>query len=61
MTSLHRHGAKEAHKQLHFRMQKSGLTTIKVSVTRKSGRLKIQFTGSDEELKKAQQILADWT
>ena len=61
MTSLHRHGAKEAHKQLHFRMKKSGLTTIKVSVTRKSGRLKVQFTGSDEEVKKAEKILADWS
>jgi len=61
MTSLHRHGAKEAHKQLHLRMQRNGLTTIKVSVTRKSGRLNVQFSGSDEEVKKAQQILSDWT
>jgi hypothetical protein len=60
MTSLHRHGAKEAYKQIHFRMQKSGLTTIKVSVTRKFGRLKVDFAGSDAEVKKAQQILADW-
>ncbi len=61
MTSLHRHGAKEAHKQIHFRMKKSGLATIKVSVTRKSGRLKARFTGSDEEVKKAEKILADWS
>jgi len=61
MTSLHRHGAKEAHKQLHLRMKKSGLTTVKVSVTRKSGRLNVQFSGSDEEVRKARQILADWT
>ena len=61
MTSLHRHGAKEAHKQIHLRMKRSGLNTIKVSVTRKSGRLNVQFTGSDEEVKKARQILADWT
>jgi hypothetical protein len=61
MTSLHRHGAKEAHKQLHHRMMKSGLKTVKVSVTRKSGRLNVQFSGSDEEVKKARQILADWT
>src|SRR6476469_7447496 len=32
MTSLHRHGAKEAYKQIHLRMKKSGLTTIKVAV-----------------------------
>jgi hypothetical protein len=61
MTSLHRHGAKEAHKQLQLRMKRSGLTTIKVSVTRKFGRLNVQFTGSDEEVKKARQILADWS
>jgi hypothetical protein len=61
MTSLHRHGAKEAHKQLQLRMKKSGLSTITVSVTRKSGRLKVQFSGSAEEVKKAQQILAGWT
>jgi hypothetical protein len=61
MTSLHRHGAQEAHKQLHLRMKRSGLTTVKVSVTRKSGRLNVQFSGSDEEVNKARQILADWT
>jgi len=61
MTSLHRHGDQEAHKQLHARIKKSGLTTVKVSVARKSGRLNVQFSGSDEEVKKARQILADWT
>jgi hypothetical protein len=61
MTSLHRHGAQEAHKQLHARIKKSGLTTVKVSVARKFGRLNVQFSGSDEEVKKARQILADWT
>ena len=61
MTSLHRHGAREAHKQLHLRMKKRGLTTVKVSVTRKSGRLNVQFLGSNEEVKIARQILADWT
>jgi hypothetical protein len=60
MTTLHRHGAKEAHKQLSLRIKRSGLTTIKVSVTRKSGRLKVHFTGSDEETKKAEKIFADW-
>jgi hypothetical protein len=60
MTSLHHHGPKEARKQIHFRMMKSGLTTIKVSVTRKFGRLNVQFSGSDEEVNKAQKILAAW-
>jgi hypothetical protein len=60
MTSLHRHGATEAHKQLQLRMKKSGLTTVKVSVTRKSGRLNVQFSGSAAEVAKARHILADW-
>jgi hypothetical protein len=41
-------------------MKKSGLTTIKVAVTRKSGRLKVDLAGSADEVKKARQILADW-
>jgi hypothetical protein len=61
MTSLHRHGAKEAQKQLHLRIKRCGLTTIKVSVSRKSRRLKVHFTGSDAEVKKAQKIFADWS
>jgi hypothetical protein len=42
-------------------MKRSGLTTIKVSVTRKSGRLKVHFTGSDDEIKKAEKIVAGWS
>lgn len=61
MTSLHHHGAQEAHKQLHLRMKKNGLTTVKISVTRKSGRLNVQFSGSDAEVAKARQVLANWT
>jgi hypothetical protein len=61
VTSLHRHGAIEAHKQLQLRMKMRGLSTVKVSVTRKSGRLNIQFTGSADEVAKARHILADWT
>ena len=60
MTSLHRHGAIEAHKQLQLRVKKSGLKTVKVSVTRKSGRLDVQFSGSDDEVARARHILADW-
>jgi hypothetical protein len=41
-------------------MKKRGLTTIKVSVTRKFGKLKVEFAGSDDEVKQARQILADW-
>lgn len=60
MNSLQRHGPKEAYKQLHFRMQHSGLSTVRVQVTRRAGKLKFGFTGSDEEVKKAEKILADW-
>lgn len=61
MSSLHRHGAKEAHKQLHLRIKRSGLASIKVEVTRKFGKLTVNFTGSDGEVKQAEKILADWT
>jgi len=60
MNSLQRHGPHEAHKQLHLRLQRSGLSSVKVLVTRRAGKIKINFTGLDEEVKKAQQILADW-
>jgi len=61
MNSLQHHGIKEAHKQLHFRMKKSGLASIKVEVTRRAGKLRFNFTGSDEEVKQAEKILADWS
>jgi hypothetical protein len=41
-------------------MKKNGLSSIKVHVTRRAGKLQFNFTGSDEEVKKAQKILADW-
>jgi len=41
-------------------MQRSGLSTIKVIVTRRAGKMKFGFAGSDEEVKKAERILADW-
>jgi hypothetical protein len=60
MRSLQRHGIREVNKQLHLRMQRSGLSSIKVHVTRRAGKLKFHFTGSEEEVKKAEKILADW-
>jgi hypothetical protein len=60
MNSLQQHGIKEAHKQLDFRMKRSGLKSIKVEVTRKAGKLRFNFTGSDGEVKQAEKILADW-
>ena len=60
MHSLQQHGLQETHKQLHLRMKRNGLGTIKVHVTRRAGKLKFNFTGSDAEVKKAEKILADW-
>jgi hypothetical protein len=58
--SLQKHGPREAHKQLHTRMKRDGLETIEVQVTRQAGKLKFGFTGSKEQIVKAQKILADW-
>ena len=41
-------------------MQRSGLSSVKVIVTRRAGKMKFSFTGSEEEVKKAEKILADW-
>lgn len=41
-------------------MQRSGLSSIKVEVTRRAGKLRFHFTGLDEEVTKAEKILADW-
>ncbi|MCX6893520.1 MAG: hypothetical protein WCL11_13855 [Verrucomicrobiota bacterium] len=60
MNSLQHHGIEEVHKQLHTRMQRNGLLSIKVLVTRRAGKMKFNFTGLDEEVKKAEKILADW-
>ena len=61
MNSLQKHGPHEAYKQLHLRMQRSGLASIKVLVTRRAGKLRFQFTGSEAEVIRAEQILADWS
>ena len=59
-NSLQQHGFREITKQLRFRMITSGLDTIKVLITRQSGKFKINFTGSPEEVVKAEAILAAW-
>lgn len=60
MHSLQHHGIQEAHKQLHLRMQRNGLASVKVLVTRRAGKIRFAFTGQEEEVKKAEKILADW-
>ena len=59
-NSLQKHGLHEAHKQLSTRMKRDGLNTVKVEVTRNAGKLKFNFTGSPEQVAKAQKVLADW-
>lgn len=59
MNSLQQHGPHEAQKQLQLRMQRSGLSSVKVHVIRR-GKLSFHFTGSEEEVKRAEKILADW-
>jgi hypothetical protein len=60
MNSLQQHGIREVQKQLRFQMKKHGLGTIQVEVTRRAGKLRFAFTGANEEVVKAEKILADW-
>lgn len=41
-------------------MKNSGLGTIEVHVTRRAGKYEFNFTGSAEQVTKAEKILADW-
>jgi hypothetical protein len=59
-NSLQQHGFREINKQLRFAMKKNGLETIQVQVTRRAGKFKFAFTGSPEQVVKAEQILAAW-
>jgi hypothetical protein len=59
-NSLQKHGAREINKQLRFRMMASGLETIKIHVARRAGKFQISFTGSAEQVAKADHILATW-
>ncbi len=61
MTSLQRHSPREAHKQLHRCMQRSGLSSIEVHITRPAGKMHFHFTGLEAEVRKAEKILADWS
>ena len=41
-------------------MVTSGLDTIKILVTRRAGKFRFNFTGSPEQVVKAEAILAAW-
>ena len=58
--SLQQHGFRESNKQLCFAMKNNGLDTIEVLVTRRAGKYKFAFTGSPEQVVKAEAILAAW-
>jgi hypothetical protein len=59
-NSLQQHGINEVYRQLRLRMKNRGLETIKVLVTRRAGKYKYSFTGSPEEVVKAEKIFAAW-
>ena len=59
-NSLQQHGIREVQKQLRLRMKNSGLDSIKVEVTRKSGKLKFDFLGAPAEVARAYDIVANW-
>jgi hypothetical protein len=58
--SLQQHGLVEAQKQLRLRMKNQHLDSIKVEVTRRAGKLRFHFTGSPDQVIKAEEILASW-
>ncbi len=59
-NSFKSHGVDEISKQLRVSMKKNSLDTIVVQVTRLAGKLKVSFTGSPEQVGKAEEILAAW-
>ena len=60
-NSLQQHSFREINKQLRFQMIANGLDSIKVLVTRRSGKFKFNFTGSPEQVVKAEAIIAAWS
>jgi Mg2+/Co2+ transporter CorB len=59
-NSLQQHGIREINKQLRFQMKKNGLDTVAILVTRRAGKIQINFTGSPEQVVSAEKILAAW-
>ena len=60
-NSLRYHGLKEIYRQLRLKMKHNGLDTIVVLVTRRAGKYQYNFTGSPEQVVKAEAIIAAWT
>ncbi|HTB84682.1 MAG TPA: hypothetical protein VK742_13585 [Candidatus Sulfotelmatobacter sp.] len=59
-NSLQQHGFKEIYKQLRLAMKNHGLDTIKVLITKRAGKFKFAFTGSPDQVVKAEAVLAAW-
>jgi hypothetical protein len=59
-NSLQKHGSKEINKQLRLAMKNNGLDTIKVLLTKRAGKFKFAFTGSPDQVVKAEAVLAAW-
>jgi hypothetical protein len=59
-NSLQQHPIREIYKQLRFCMKRNGLETIKVEITNRAGKFQYHFTGSPEQVVKAEQLLAAW-
>ena len=60
-NSLQQHGIKEVYRQLHLKMQTTGLNTVRVHVSRRAGKYQCAFTGSPDQVAQAEKILAAWT
>ena len=58
--SLQTHSIAENYKQINLRMKNRGLDTIEVLITNRAGKLRYAFTGSAEQVVKAEAILAAW-
>jgi hypothetical protein len=58
--SLQQHSHHEINKQLCLKMKNCGLDTIEVLITRRAGKFRFNFTGSPEQVVKAEAILAAW-
>jgi len=58
--SLQQHSIAENYKQLNLRMKNRGLDTVEVLITNRAGKFQYNFTGSAEQVVKAEAILAAW-
>jgi hypothetical protein len=58
--SLQQHGIRENYKQIRLSMKNHGLDSVEVQIIRHCGKFKYSFSGSPEQVVKAEQVLATW-